>query len=499
MQKLDKKYSSAAIIGSGFSSISAACYLAKAGFEVDVYEKNDQLGGRARQLVIDDFKFDMGPSWYWMPDVFERFFADFGKKPADYYDLKRLSPGYRVYFGHKDYVDIDAATDKIIETFDAIEPGAGRKLERFIKKAAKNYKIAIEDLVYRPGLNISELVTPNTVTEIKQFIFSIRHYVSRNFKNPRLRQILEFPVLFLGAKPSDTPLFYSFMNYADFGLGTFYPKGGMRTVVEGMITLAKSLGVRFHINADIRSIKIGRDNTVQSMEVNNTLVETNLLVSGADYHHTEQLLPIDYRSYSEKYWQSRVMAPSSVLFYVGFDKPINNVLHHTLFFDEPFDQHAEDIYVKPRWPEKPLFYASFSSKTDETVAPKGKEAAVFLIPLATGLNDCEAIRKAYFEKIMCRLEKMTGEKLREHVLFTKSYAINDFVKDYNAFGGNAYGLANTLKQTAFLRPKLQSKKLNNLYFTGQLTVPGPGVPPAIISGKLVSDLITKRYTYERAV
>ena len=477
------------VIGSGFSSISAACYLAHEGYEVDVYEKNEQLGGRARQLVRDGFKFDMGPTWYWMPDVFERFFSDFGRSPSDYYELERLGPSYRVYFDVDDFIDIDDSLGKISETFESIEKGSSKSLERFMARAQKNYDIAIKDLVYRPGVSPLELVTRETVFELPQFVSSIHDVVRKGFTNERLRQILEFPVLFLGAKPSMTPAFYSFMNHADFALGTWYPKGGMKSVIDGMVRLAEELGVRFHTKSSVDSIEVDEQQRLKRIVVNSREIPVELLVSGADYHHTESLLNARHRGYSERFWQRKVMAPSSLLFYVGFDKKLKNVLHHTLFFDVSFDEHARAIYDEPSWPREPLFYASFPSITDVEVAPAGKEAAVFLIPLATDLEDNAELRQRYFDILIDRLERLTGQELRSSILFKESYCVNDFKKDYNSFKGNAYGMANTLMQTAFLRPKIRSRKVKNLYFTGQLTVPGPGVPPSLISGKLVADLL----------
>ena len=479
------------IIGSGFSSLSAACYLAKAGYAVTVLEKNETFGGRARQFSHEGFKFDMGPTWYWMPDVFEDFFKDFGKTVDSFYTLEKLDPAYRVYFGKNDWIDIDGSLKKISNTFESIEKGSSIKLNNFIDRAKKNYEIAIKKLVYKPGLSPTELITRETIFELKQFYQTIHDFVKKTFSNPRLQQILEFPVLFLGAKPSNTPLFYNFMNYADFGLGTWYPKGGMRSVVDGIISLAGELGVTFQSNAAITKINVD-NHIVESIEVNRQTIPVELLVSGADYRHTELLLPPEYHSYSEKYWNRKVMAPSSLLFYVGFSKKIERVLHHTLFFDVPFTQHAEEIYDRPSWPEKPLFYASFPGKSDSTILPEGMEAGTFLIPLAPDLTDTDELREKYFSIIMERLEKLTGQDLKSSILFKKSYCVNDFKEDYNSFKGNAYGMANTLMQTAFLRPKIKSNKVHNLYFTGQLTVPGPGVPPALISGKIVADLIRKK-------
>lgn len=478
------------IIGSGFSSLAASCYLAKAGYEVTIFEKNKTIGGRARQLIKDGFTFDIGPTWYWMPDVFERFFSDFNKKPSDYYTLEKLSPAYSVYFGKDDYITIEDTLNKILIAFEEEEPGSAKKLEKFIENAKSNYDIAIKDLVYNPGVSPLELVTTETIKKLNQFFSNIKRDVRKQFKNDRLVKILEFPVLFLGAKPSDTPSFYSFMNYADFGLGTFHPKNGMYQVILAMENLAKELGVTIKTDSPIEKI-IVENGVSKGIIVNGKTYNSDIVVSGADYHHTETLIEEKYRQYSENYWSKKTFAPSSLLFYVGFDKKLINVDHHTLFFDVDFDVHAEAIYDDPKWPENPLFYASFPSKTDKNSAPEGKEAGIFLIPLAPGIEDTNELREAYFEKIMTRFENLTSQSVKKHVIFKESFCLNDFIKDYNSYKGNAYGMANTLLQTAFLRPKLKSKKVENLFFTGQLTVPGPGVPPSLISGKLVADLVIK--------
>jgi len=478
------------IIGSGFSSLAAACYLAKYGYQVSIFEKNSTLGGRARQLKKEGFTFDIGPTWYWMPDVFERFFRDFEKQPSDYYKLEKLNPAYSVYYGKNDFITIEDSLEKIYVAFEKEEKGSSEELKKFIGVAKSNYDIAIKDLVYNPGVSPLELVTPKTVTKLNQFFSTIKRDVRKRFKNNRLAQILEFPVLFLGAKPSDTPSFYNFMNYADFGMGTFHPKKGMYQVILAMEALAKELGVKFHTNSNVESICV-ENGKANGIVVNGKKEACDLVLSGADYHHTETLLEKKYRQYSEKYWQKKTFAPSSLLFYVGLDKKLKNVDHHTLFFDVDFETHAKAIYDNPAWPEKPLFYASFPSITDHSCAPEGKEAAIFLIPLAPGLEDSDALRESYFEKIITRLESLTNQNVKNNIIFKESFGVNDFVKDYNSYKGNAYGMANTLLQTAFLRPKLKSKKVENLYFTGQLTVPGPGVPPSLISGKLTSELIQK--------
>ena len=476
------------IIGSGFSSLAASCYLAKAGYDVTVLEKNNSLGGRARMLEKEGFKFDMGPTWYWMPDVFERFFNDFDRRPSDYYRLEKLSPAYTVYFDKDNQITIGDSLESIYETFEKIEPGSTKYLDKFLKAARFNYDLAIKELVYRPGESLTELITPQTIKRVGQFFSTVSKNVRSGLKSRELRQVLEFPVLFLGAKPSDTPAFYNFMNYADFGLGTWHPVGGMYEVVKAMVALAVELGVDIQKNIDVDKILVA-DNKVRGVIAYERLYEADIVLSGADYHHTETLLDPEYKQYSEKYWSKRTFAPSSLLFYVGFNKKLKNTEHHTLFFDADFEQHAREIYDKPSWPEKPLFYASFPSKTDASFAPEGKEAGTFLIPLAPGIEDTMEIREKYFNQIMARFEDLTGQEVKNDIRFKESYCVNDFIKDYNSYKGNAYGLANILTQTAFLRPKIRSKKVENLFFTGQLTVPGPGVPPSLISGKIAATSI----------
>jgi phytoene desaturase len=476
------------VIGSGFSSLAAACYLAKAGYNVTVFEKNESPGGRARQFISEGFTFDIGPTWYWMPDVFEKFFADFERKPEDYYLLKRLDPSYRIYFSGGKFIDLPTDQAGQEALFESIEPGSGLRLRSFLQLARKTYGIAVGDMVYKPGLSPLELISTETILHLNLFTKSIRTLVRQNFKHPYLVKLLEFPVLFLGAKPGDIPAFYNFMNYADLGLGTWYPDGGMYSVVNGIVQLAKELGVKIETNAPVTRI-ITQRKSVSGIEVNGKEIKTDYLVSGADYHHTEKLLNETERVYSEAYWNKRVFAPSALLFFLGISKKLNNLEHHTLFFDEEFDPHAASIYDHPEWPDKPLFYSSCASLTDTQSAPAGMENLTLLIPLAPGIEDTTALREKYYNMIMDRLEQMTGNQIKDSVLVKKSYCINDFVEDYHSYKGNAYGLANTLMQTSFLRPKIKSRKVKNLFFTGQLTVPGPGVPPALISGKIAAQQI----------
>ncbi len=477
-----------AVIGSGFSGLSASCFLAAAGFDVIIFEKNGTPGGRARSFEVNGFTFDMGPSWYWMPDVFENFFSHFNKKPTDYYELKRIDPSYRIIFNYHDRIDVPANIEQLRNVFDQLENGSGNELLKFLEEARLKYELAFNKLAFLPGLKVTELVDAKLIRGLfKHHVFSsFSSYIRKFFKDPRLIQLLEFPVLFLGAKPQETPALYSFMNYADMALGTWYPQGGMNQLVRAMTSLATSLGVRFSFNTAVEKIEVG-SGEVKGIRANNQVQSFDYIIASADYHHVEQdLLSDSDRNYSESHWNKKVMAPSSLIFYLGINKRIDGLLHHTLFFDKDFNTHAREIYDEPRWPTSPQFYVSCPSKSDSGVAPHGCENLMILIPVAAGLEDNEQIREQYFNAVMNRMEKLTGQDIRPHVIFKRSYAHSDFVRDYNAFKGNAYGLANTLSQTANFRPSIVNKKVKNLFYTGQLTVPGPGVPPAIISGKVVA-------------
>lgn len=495
------------VIGSGFSGLASATVLANEGFDVTIFEKNSLPGGRARKFEANNFTFDMGPSWYWMPDVFEKYFNRFGKTTADYYNLVRLDPSYRIFFGKNDYMDIPSGEDALCKMFDKLEPGSSKHLIQFLREGKYKYDIGINKLVYKPGLSLSEFADIELFKgAFKLHIFqSISKYIRKFFKEPRIIKLLEFPVLFLGATPEKTPALYSLMNYADMSLGTWYPMGGIYKIIEGMVALAKEKGVKFQFNSPVERIEMN-GKKAEGMWVNNLFQPSDYVVASADYHHVEQqLIPEKFRRYSKSYWDNRTMAPSSLLFYIGVNKRIKNLLHHTLFFDEDFSKHAREIYETPQWPTAPQFYVSCPSKTDSTVAPHGCENLLILVPVAPGLIDEDMQREKYFEIIMDRLEHMVGENIRDHIIYKRSYAHNDFIADYNAFRGNAYGLANTLWQTANLRPGILNKRIENLFYTGQLTVPGPGVPPALISGQVVArELIKKNKepqirSHERAV
>lgn len=483
------------VIGSGFAGLSAATHLANSkSCLVTILEKNETPGGRARKFEHQGFVFDMGPSWYWMPDVFESYFAHFGKKPSDYYDLIRLDPSYSVIYGEKDILNIPADLGQFKAMLDGIEPGAGIQLDKFLAQAKYKYEVGIHDLVKRPSRSLFEFTSPGLLIDmIRMDIFqSMSKHVRKFFKDEKIIRLMEFPVLFLGETAEKIPALYSLMNYADIALGTWYPMKGMHEIIKGMVALAEEKGVKIRYSAEVEEIEVESGEAKRIRLKSGEIIHADVVVAGADYHHVDRhLLNSKYSNYSEKYWDNRVMAPSSLLFYLGVNKRLKNLRHHNLFFDEPLGPHADAIYINPRWPEKPLFYASVPSITDPTVAPEGMENLFLLIPLAPDLEDSEQVREKYYDIIMDRLEKITGQEIRSHVIFKRSYAHSDFKADYHAFKGNAYGLANTLLQTAILKPSLKNKKVKNLYYTGQLTVPGPGVPPSLISGGVVAREVMK--------
>jgi phytoene desaturase len=492
------------VIGSGFSGLSAACFAAKQGYDVTLFEKNSVLGGRSRFYQEQGFMFDMGPSWYWMPDVFEKFFNQFGKSTSTYYNLVQLDPGFQLFFATGDALQIPAKLESLYEVFEHIEKGSADKLKRFLAEGELKYKVGMQQLVYKPALSWMEFANYETIQgAIKSQIFkSIRSHVRSYFKDERLIALMEFPVLFLGAMPQQIPALYSLMNYAALSLGTWYPMGGMYEIVSGIQQMASSLGVNFQVNCAVDKINV-KSGHANSLSTSSGVFNTDAIIATADYNHVEQkLLNTKDRNYSEKYWEEKVFAPSCLIYYLGVNKKIKKLIHHNLFFDTDFEKHAEEIYKTPQWPENPLFYVCCPSKTDVNVAPIGMENLFILIPIAPGLKDTPDMREHYFSAIIKRIEKQCNDTFAENIIYKKTYCINDFITDYNAYKGNAYGLANTLKQTAVLKPSVRNKQVKNLFYAGQLTVPGPGVPPALISGEIAANQVStylKSTVHERIV
>lgn len=481
------------MIGAGFSGLTASAILAQKGHEVHVFEKNTSIGGRARHFEAAGFIFDMGPSWFWMPDVFERFYNSMGTTMSQFYDLKKLDPGFKVIFSKDEYYEIPADHQQLCDLFESIETGSAIQLKRFLQQAEYKYQTGMSEFVYKPCHSITEFLQVKLLLDaLKLDVFSsFSKHVRNYFNDPRLLAIIEFPILFLGAMPKDTPALYSLMNHAGLTQGTYYPMGGFAQVVKSFERIAVEHGVQIHTSCNINEIEI-QSNHVKSLRTNQGRFETDALIASADYHHVEtRLLPSQFNTYDEKYWEAKTIAPSSLLFYLGVNKKIEKLNHHNLFFDEDFEAHSREIYQCKKWPEKPLFYVCCPSKTDESVAPAGCENVFILIPIAAGLEDSASNTEHYYQLVMQRMEAFCGEELKSHVIYKRHYSVQDFKHDYNAYKGNAYGLANTLLQTAILKPKLRNKKIRNMFYAGQLTVPGPGVPPSIISGQIAANELSK--------
>ncbi|MCC6817178.1 MAG: phytoene desaturase [Saprospiraceae bacterium] len=482
------------IIGSGISGLTAAIDLANKGYDVQVFEKLNTYGGRGRIINEKGFQFDMGPSWYWMPDLFEAFFNKHCKSTSDYFNLIRLDPSYRIFFKDQK-LDSPADINEVYKLFEELETGSSIWLKSYLKKAGEKYEIGMKEFIRKPSLSILEYLDIRLIKSAFQLQLtrSIESIIHKNIRSEKLRMWLKFPILFLGAKPKDTPALYSLMNYADLILGTWYPEGGITKLFDALYSLALEKGARFFFNSEVSKINISQDK-VNSISLKESLeeIESDFFISTADYHFTDsQLLDKPYRQYSEDYWNNRVIAPSALIIYLGILGNVEGLLHHNLFFDTDFYRHTDEIYDSKQWPSSPMFYICAASKSDKKVAPEHHENVFVLIPIAPDVEDREDSRNRIFNNVIQRMENILNLKIRERIVFTKFYSINEFKSDYHSFKGNAYGLSNIIKQTAWMKPRMRHKKIRNLYFAGQLTHPGPGLPPSMISGEIVAQMIIK--------
>lgn len=481
------------VIGAGYAGLSIAALLAKDGHRVRILEKLDQAGGRARLFQQDGFSFDMGPSWYMMPEVFERYFDYFGKKPSDYYQLKRLDPQYRMYFGQDEVIDISSDLQKNVELFERLEPGAGKKFLEFLEMSQKLYDTSLNHFIYRSYDSLKTLADPafREAGMSYDLFLSLDRLLNRYFKDERIKKILSYTVVFLGGNPKNTPGMYALMSHVDFNLGVWYPMGGMNAVAKGIESLCTSLGVEIHYNQDVKEIMVEHD-TVKSVVTKQETFQTDLVVNSGDYQHGETALlrPVD-QTYPASYWEKRVMAPSAFIVYLGLKKKISGLKHHTLMLAHDWQEHFDQIFDKPQWPDSPSFYVCNPVIHDPQMAPEGKDNLFILVPVAPGLKDDEATRELFYEQTMNQLESILGESVKEHVEVKRVFAHKDFKRDYHSYRGSALGLAHTLRQSAMFRPKHRSKKVKGLYYTGQYVHPGIGVPMVLIASDIVYGLINE--------
>ena len=485
----------AIVVGAGFGGLAAANLLAKDGFSVSVIEKNRQAGGRAQVWKEKGFVFDMGPSWYLMPEVFEKYFSLFGKKTSDFFELKRISPNYKVFFGDDPAVDIPSSVAEVEKVFEEMESGAGKKLRDYLNTSKFQYDTAINEFLYRDFASISDFFDYRLITQgLKLHIFeSIDRFARRYFKSDKLRKVLEYTMVFLGGSPDNTPALYSIMSHVDFNLGVWYPVGGFGRITEALVKIAADTGVEIRLNEEVKKIDI-KNGRVISVSTDKDTYPCDLAVVNADYHHAEtELMDPKWTNYNRKYWESRKMGPSAYLIYLGLNKKLKGLLHHNLYLDGKWREHFDSIFKDPKWPDNPSFYVSCPSKTDPSVAPVGCENLFVLVPVAAGLEDTPEIRAKYFDKTVAHIEKLCGESIKDSIIVKRDFAHNDFIKEYNSYKGTALGLSHTLFQTAVFRPARKSKKADNLFYTGAYTHPGIGVPMVLIAAHITSDTIKKQY------
>jgi phytoene desaturase len=488
-----KSGQTATVVGGGFAGLSVSAYLAKQGLEVTLLEKNDTTGGRARYWEEAGYRFDMGPSWYLMPEVFDRFFEDLGATASDYFQLKRLDPYYKTFFNPGESVTVTSDMQRTRELFDTFEPGGGEKLTRYLDASKYKYDVAMSEFLYREYSSIFSFLNRRILTEgLRLHVFtSLDKYVRKYFTDRRARQLLEYAMVFLGTSPHDAPALYSIMSHVDLNLGVFYPSGGLAGVADGFARLASDLGVKIVTGSPVREIEVHRGRAV-AVHTDSATYRSDVVVSSADYHHTEtDLLPANARSHSARYWERRVMAPSMFIAYLGVNKKLPQLEHHNLYFSQDWDDHFDKIFKQPSWPERPCFYLSCISKTDADSAPSGAENLFLLVPVAPALDDSDAAREQYFDHMLDHVEDVTGTTFRDSVVVKRLYTHRDFSADYNAFKGTALGLAHTLGQTAVFRPAHRSKRVKNLFYTGQYTHPGIGVPMTLIASSIVANEIAR--------
>ena len=484
------KQKHAIIIGSGIGGLATACLLGKKGYKVTLLEKNERVGGRANLYEEEGFVFDMGPSWYMMPGIFEHFFELMDEDITEHLKLKRLSPSYRIFLkSEKRHYDFYSDLEKTIETFESIEPGSGEVLREYMKSTEFQYKIAQNEFMFKNYDSIFDFFNKRVMTEGRKLpLFSkVESIINSKFKSEILRKVMQYQTVLLGTSPGDAPGIYSMMNYVDFVEGVWYPDGGVYKVVEAIESIAIKNGVTIRTSSPVAKIIVKNKTASGVLLENGDEIHGDLVISNADIVHTEQkLLEKPERQRSMKYWNSRLMAPSAFILYLGIDGKIPSLEHHNLMFAKNWGENFKQIFNAPEWPTDPSLYVCVPSKTDASVGPPNKENLFVLVPVAAGLKHTDEFLEKYSHFVIGQMEEnMDIPNLASRVIYKRIYSVNDFIQDYNAFKGSALGFAHSLNQTAIFRPNNISKKVKNLFFVGAGTNPGIGMPICLISAELV--------------
>jgi len=483
----------AVIVGAGFAGMAAAALLARDGYDVTVLEKNDRPGGRAMVHEEKGYRFDMGPSWYMMLEAFERFFAEFGKTPDDFYETVRLDPSYRVFFGQDDIVDVHADLGRNLTLFNELEEDGAKKLQAFLDKSQEQYEIAIDNLIYRDYDSPKDVLDKTIIFEGARLNIykNLDKYTRQFFDSEKARKLIEYSIAFVGGAPHISPALYALLTHTDLKLGIWYPVGGFGAVARAVEQLCHDQGVTFAFDQEVKKVQVA-DGRATGVVTNTDFFGADVVLNTVDYHHGETaLLDGEYQTYPESYWQKKVLAPSSFRIFLGLDITLDEIAHHSLYLNPDWDSYFNQVYgPDPVWPDDPSYYICCPSKNDPGLAPEGGEAMSILVLIAPGLEDTPEIRRRYYEKIMDHFERLIGRDIRSHVVVKKLFSVNDFIGRYNAYRGTALGLAHTLRQTAVFRPRHQSKKVDNLYYAGHYTHPGIGVPVTLISAQLAARKIS---------
>jgi len=478
------------IIGAGIGGLATANLLAKAGYDVHIYEKGSMPGGRSGQFKKDGFTFDTGPSWYLMPDVFEHYFELLDTSTKKELDLIKLKPAYKVFFEKSETVTITSDLEKDAATFETIETGAGNALKKYVEKSDETYQLSLKHFLYSNFTSPTDFLHSDITKRAHRMLglatTSIDRYVRRFVSNQRLKQILEYPMVFLGTSPFNAPALYSLMSALDFKEGVYYPRGTMYTIVERLVKLGENLGVTYHYNSSVKRIVVSSGHATGIELEGGEKVEADSIISNADLHFTEtKLLTLNEQTYPESYWKKQEASPSALLLYLGVKGSIPEFEHHTLLFVEDWKANFDAIYKTKTTPETASLYISKTSQSDSGTAPKGHENIFVLVPLPAGIDLNQQQTNELTSHYFSQIKTMTGVDLESRIVSKTVFGPNDFKTEYNSWQSSMLGPSHKLSQSAFFRTPNKSKKVANLYYVGSGTVPGIGVPMCLISAELI--------------